>query len=176
MDRLQVRGLEIIFGFTLAYPEFGPCKTTAEPLFVLTIMRVSRPCQHFFQINSAVSLNEIRKSGKHAGRPKMGLSGSFALPGPTDGLYSERSSSAVVAVWYLFSARVGMARRDVPRPRQSERNKPRVTCEPRPTLRRNLAARTARRAIPTLAVNTYVHRGRNFSNLLCARDISNFSL
>src|SRR6266481_263735 len=42
-----------------------------------------------------------------------------------------------------------------PRPRQRGRNKPRAACEPRPTLRRNLAARTARRAIPTFALNTY---------------------
>src|SRR6266568_4560086 len=36
-----------------------------------------------------------------------------------------------------------------PRPRQRGRNESRPTCESRPTLRRNLAARTARRAIPT---------------------------
>jgi hypothetical protein len=43
MDRPQVRISEIIFGFTLAYPEFGPCKTAAEPFLqlVLGIMRIS---------------------------------------------------------------------------------------------------------------------------------------
>ena len=49
---------------------------------------------------------------------------------------------------YVFSAVDDIAPR-CPRPRQSGRNKPRATCEPRPTLRRNLAARTARRAVPT---------------------------
>src|SRR6266568_3047047 len=58
---------------------------------------------------------------------------------------------------YVFSAVDDIAPR-CPRPRQSGRNKPRATCEPRPTLRRNLAARTARRAIPTITLNRYLQQ------------------
>ncbi len=51
--------------------------------------------------------------------------------------------------------KVGTSRRDVPARVSAGGTNHARPCVPRPTLRRNLAARTARRAIPTLALNTY---------------------
>src|SRR6266571_8039900 len=45
-----------------------------------------------------------------------------------------------------------------PRPRQRGRNESRASCGSRPTLRRNLAARTAQRAIPTCRTAVAHHR------------------
>ena len=77
-------------------------------------------------------------------------------PYPADSIVSAPSDLPTTSApsSYVFSAVDDIAPR-CPRPRQSGQNKPGATCKPRPTLRRNLAARTARRAIPTLALNTY---------------------
>ncbi len=45
-----------------------------------------------------------------------------------------------------------------PRPRQRGRNESRASCGSRPTLRRNLAARTAQRAVPTCRKAVVHHR------------------